>query len=48
MSYSDDLAKLVIAEAFSEDEGEYTCTAQNTAGIAKTSCNLTIEGKIYL
>lgn len=42
MSYEEEKAKLVIAEAFSEDEGEYTCTATNQAGSAKTTCSLKV------
>ncbi|XP_052235177.1 myosin light chain kinase, smooth muscle-like isoform X3 [Dreissena polymorpha] len=42
MSYTEDRAKLVIAEVYSEDEGEYTCTATNASGSAQTSCNIVV------
>jgi len=45
MSYTDDNAHLMIAEAFSEDEGDYTCYASNTAGTAKTSCRVKVNGR---
>ena len=45
MSYSDERAKLVIAEAFSEDEGEYTCTATNSMGSARVSCSVEIQDR---
>lgn len=44
MSYEDNIARLLIAEAYPEDEGEYTCTAENVAGSASCSCDLYIEG----
>lgn len=44
MSYSEDTAKLIIAEAFSEDEGDYTCTASNTLGTASTKCHVNVKG----
>nr|KAG5714809.1 hypothetical protein BaRGS_000297 [Batillaria attramentaria] len=43
LSYVENVAQLVVAEAFSEDEGEYTCTATNTAGTDSCSCYLTVE-----
>lgn len=44
LSYTQNIAQLVVAEAFSEDEGEYTCTATNNAGTDSCSCYLTVEG----
>ncbi|XP_064598292.1 titin-like isoform X2 [Liolophura sinensis] len=43
MSYEDNIAHLLIAEAYPEDEGEYTCTAENVAGSASCSCDLYVE-----
>lgn len=44
LSYQDPHAQLLVAEAFSEDEGEYTCTATNSVGTDSSSCYLTVEG----
>ena len=44
LKYEENVAQLVVAEAFSEDEGEYTCTATNSSGTESTSCYLTVEG----
>jgi titin len=35
--------RLVIAEVFSEDAGQYTCTAINPAGSKSTFCYLRVE-----
>ncbi|PVD38115.1 hypothetical protein C0Q70_00726 [Pomacea canaliculata] len=43
LSYEESFAQLVISEAFSEDEGEYTCTATNLSGTVSSSCYLTVE-----
>ncbi|KAL4216907.1 hypothetical protein ACF0H5_023367 [Mactra antiquata] len=43
MSYMEDRARLVIAEAFSEDEGDYTCTASNTLGSVCTTCHVNVK-----
>lgn len=36
---------LVIVEVETSDSGEYTCTAENTAGRASLSSNVTVGGK---
>ena len=36
---------LVIVEVETSDIGEYTCTAENTAGRASLSSNVTVGGK---
>ena len=47
MSVSDEnIAKLTIAEAYSEDEGEYVCTATNKFGSTSSSCKLFVEGTL--
>lgn len=43
MSYQNTIARLVIAETFSEDEGEYKCIATNTQGSATCACDLRVE-----
>ncbi|XP_076449773.1 uncharacterized protein LOC143286078 isoform X2 [Babylonia areolata] len=43
LSYQQNIAQLLVAEAFSEDEGEYTCTATNSAGTDSCSCYVTVE-----
>ncbi|XP_076459198.1 uncharacterized protein LOC143292619 isoform X2 [Babylonia areolata] len=44
LSYQEPYAELLVAEAYSEDEGEYTCTATNPVGTDSSSCHLTVEG----
>lgn len=41
---SDTVAKLLIAEAFAEDEGDYTCTATNGVGSVTCAAELTVQG----
>lgn len=36
---------LIINEVFPEDEGEFTCTAVNTFGMAQSKTTLTVESK---
>ncbi|XP_041374354.1 myosin light chain kinase, smooth muscle-like isoform X3 [Gigantopelta aegis] len=44
MSYADNnVATLTIAEAYSEDEGEYTLTATNKFGSSSTTCRLSVD-----
>ena len=40
-----DLHTLVIAEAFEDDTGRYTCVASNSLGADNTSAEVYIEGK---
>ena len=37
-----------IAEAFPEDEGDYTCRAENEYGTTETTAELVVRGKIYV
>lgn len=39
-----DVCSLTIAEAFPEDEGEYTCQVTNRAGTVTTAANLSVGG----
>uniref|UniRef100_A0A7N8Y5C3 Palladin n=1 Tax=Mastacembelus armatus TaxID=205130 RepID=A0A7N8Y5C3_9TELE len=41
-----DLHTLVIAEAFEDDTGRYTCVASNSLGVDNTSAEVYIEGKV--
>ncbi|XP_041477176.1 myosin light chain kinase, smooth muscle-like isoform X3 [Lytechinus variegatus] len=43
MSYKDAVATLLIAEAFAEDEGDYTCTATNGVGTVSCTAELTVQ-----
>ena len=45
MSEEDEVCKLIIAEAYTEDAGRYSCHANNEAGEAVTSAMLMVEGK---
>jgi hypothetical protein len=47
MSFKNSKAKLVIAEAYPEDEGIYTCIAKNSSGTATENCDLVCKGKTY-
>lgn len=40
-----DLHTLVIAEAFEDDTGRYTCVASNALGADNTSAEVYIEGE---
>ncbi|XP_071103572.1 myosin light chain kinase, smooth muscle-like isoform X2 [Haliotis cracherodii] len=44
----ENVATLMIAEAYSEDEGEYICTATNKFGTASTSCKLFVDASSSL
>ena len=45
MTYDDDqIARLVIAGAYPEDDGIYKCTASNSAGTASSTCHLFVKG----
>lgn len=43
MTYENNIARLVIAEVFSEDEGEYCCIATNQSGTVRCSCDLFVQ-----
>lgn len=45
MSQFDDSCLLEIARVYSEDEGEYTCVARNSAGMVSCSAVLKLEGE---
>lgn len=38
--------RLQILDVYPEDEGQYTCTATNTAGETSTSCYIAVEGEL--
>ena len=38
--------KLVIAEVYMEDQGEYTVIAENEAGSARSTCDVTVIGTL--
>ncbi|XP_013419371.1 titin homolog isoform X2 [Lingula anatina] len=42
-SFKDNIARLVILEAYPEDEGLYMCTANNSLGSANCKCELFVE-----
>lgn len=44
-SGSGGLHSLIIAEAFEDDTGRYTCLASNSLGSDSTSAEIFIEGK---
>ncbi|XP_069756931.1 myopalladin isoform X2 [Narcine bancroftii] len=44
MSDSEEICTLVIAEAFAEDSGMFTCTARNKYGTMSSTARLTIPG----
>ncbi|XP_059509153.1 myopalladin isoform X2 [Stegostoma tigrinum] len=44
MSDAEEICTLVIAEAFSEDSGTFTCTASNKYGTMSSSAQLTVHG----
>uniref|UniRef100_A0A3B3DNI4 Ig-like domain-containing protein n=1 Tax=Oryzias melastigma TaxID=30732 RepID=A0A3B3DNI4_ORYME len=46
ISKDGDLHTLVIAEAFEDDTGRYTCVASNSLGAENTSAEVYIEGQI--
>ena len=45
---ADEVATLVINEAFPEDSGIFSCEASNKTGIATTSCKIVVKGKFIL
>lgn len=48
MSQFDDSCQLEIARVYSEDEGEYTCVARNSAGMVSCSAVLKLEGEFNI
>lgn len=44
MTQYEDTYQLEIAEAYSEDEGVYTCAASNALGQVSCTANLRLEG----
>lgn len=48
MSYSDDVAILHILGVFPEDQGEYTCMAENEAGAVESSCDILVTGRLIV
>lgn len=47
-SGSGGLHSLIIAEAFEDDTGRYTCLASNSIGSDSTSAEIFIEGKRHI
>ena len=46
MLYDDDhVARMVIAEVYAEDQGEYRIQATNESGSAKSSCDVKVISK---
>ena len=45
MTFDDNVAKLVVAEAYPEDEGEYTIKAENEAGAIQQTADLFVKGQ---
>uniref|UniRef100_A0ACB8G185 Uncharacterized protein n=1 Tax=Sphaerodactylus townsendi TaxID=933632 RepID=A0ACB8G185_9SAUR len=43
MNMSGSLCSLTIDKAFPEDEGQYKCIAENTAGKAECACSVFVE-----
>ena len=45
LKYRNGKATLSINEVYPEDEGTYTCKAQNSLGSVETTCRLTVQSK---
>ena len=45
IAYRDGRVSLSIPEAFSEDSGQFMCTAENEAGLASSTAELLVRGK---
>lgn len=45
LKYRNGKATLSINEVYPEDEGIYTCKAQNSLGAVETTCRLTVQSK---
>lgn len=48
MTFENHVAKFVILNCVEDYSGTYTCTANNPAGTAETSCILSVQGKYSL
>ena len=46
ITYESHVAKYTISETSETSAGEYTCTAENSAGPAETTAKLLIQGKL--
>lgn len=44
MDFSDGLATLKLMKTTKSDDGKYVCKAENRAGSASSSCNVTVKG----
>lgn len=47
LKYRNGTATLTINEVYPEDEGVYTCKAQNTLGVVETTCRLNVQSKYH-
>ena len=47
MTYNNNVARLEVAEAYPEDEGQYVCSAENVAGKVQTAAKLFVDGEGY-
>lgn len=45
MSQFEDSCQLEISRVYPEDEGEYSCVATNSGGMASCSATLTLDGE---
>lgn len=43
----EEICTLVIAEAFPEDSGMFTCTASNTFGTVSSTAALRVQGNVF-
>lgn len=44
-NFEDGIAKLTVQDALPEDDGVYTCLAENPAGRASCCAQVTVKGK---
>lgn len=44
MNFTNGVATLTLIKTTKVDHGEYTCKAENRAGSASASCNVTVKG----
>lgn len=45
--FDDGMAKLTVQDALPEDDGLYTCLAENNAGRASCSAQVTVKGEYF-